>query len=65
MLILSRKIGEILRIEDTIQILLLGIDQFQAKIGIQAPLNMAIYREELYLRIKNEQASKLKVLKPS
>jgi carbon storage regulator len=57
MLILSRKIGESIRINENITISIMDIDGRNIKLGIDAPKNVAIYREEIYLRIKEENQS--------
>ncbi len=62
MLILTRKIHEMVRIGDNIQIILLGISHQYARIGIQAPNNIAIYREEIYKRLKKEKKSEIDTL---
>jgi carbon storage regulator len=59
MLVLTRKIEETIRIGDHISIKVIDIDNRQVKLGIEAPKNVAINREEIYLRIQaeNEAAS--------
>ncbi|MGC9456412.1 MAG: carbon storage regulator CsrA [Halothiobacillaceae bacterium] len=54
MLILTRRIGEVLRIGDDVAITVLGIKGNQVRIGIDAPKDVAVHREEIYQRIKNE-----------
>ena len=54
MLILTRKIGEAIAIGDDIKIRLLEIKGGQAKIGIDAPNDIAVHREEIFLRILEE-----------
>ena len=54
MLILTRKIGEAIAIGDDIKIRLLEIKGGQAKIGIEAPNDIAVHREEVFLRILEE-----------
>lgn len=54
MLILTRRIGEVLRIGDDVSITVLGIKGNQVRIGIDAPKDVAVHREEIYQRIKNE-----------
>jgi carbon storage regulator len=54
MLILTRRAGESLHIGDTIKITVLGIQGRQVKIGIAVPQGTAVYREEVYTRILEE-----------
>lgn len=54
MLVLTRRPGESLRIGDDIRITVVEIDGGNIKIGIDAPRSVSIYREEVYLRIKEE-----------
>lgn len=54
MLVLSRRYGEVLRIGEDIRIKILDIKGHQVRIGILAPEEIKIYREELYLRLKRE-----------
>lgn len=42
-------------IGDDIEITMLGVKGNQARIGITAPANVAVHREEVYLKIKNEE----------
>lgn len=51
MLILTRRVGETIRINDDISIQVLGICGQQVKIGITAPADVAVNREEIYQRI--------------
>ncbi|MBN1981288.1 MAG: carbon storage regulator CsrA [Chitinivibrionales bacterium] len=62
MLILTRKIGESIRIGDTIVIKIVELDNRHVKLGIEAPRQIAVNREEIYERIQkeNEAASTLK-----
>lgn len=57
MLILSRREGETIYINDDIQITILYIKDGQARIGITAPKEFAVHREEVYWRIQGEKAS--------
>ncbi|MBF0146848.1 MAG: carbon storage regulator CsrA [Magnetococcales bacterium] len=54
MLILTRRIGESLNIGDDIKITLLGIKGNQVRIGIEAPRDVQVHREEIYDKIKRE-----------
>ena len=54
MLILTRKLGERITIGDDINITLLEIKGSQVKLGIKAPKNISIHRQEIYDRIREE-----------
>jgi len=58
MLILTRRVGEALNIGDEVQVTILGIKGNQVRVGINAPLNIPVHREEIYEKIKQEQATK-------
>ncbi|ACL32132.1 carbon storage regulator CsrA [Glaesserella parasuis] len=52
MLILTRKIGESLLIGDDVEITVLSIRGSQVKLGVKAPKEISVHREEIYQRIK-------------
>lgn len=55
MLILTRRVGETIRINDDISIQVLSVSGQQVKLGIVAPLDVAVHREEIYQRIQAER----------
>ena len=55
MLILSRKAGETLMIGDEVTVTVLGIKGNQVRIGINAPKEVSVHREEIYRRIASEK----------
>ena len=54
MLVLTRKQGQTITIGDDIRIKIMEIKSGQVKLGIDAPKNVTIYREEIYLKVKQE-----------
>ncbi len=59
MLILTRRAGESLHIGDDIKITVFNIQGKQVKIGIEVPDDVVVYREEVYLRVKDENKQAL------
>ena len=55
MLILTRRIGESVKINEDITVTVLGIKGNQIRIGIDAPKHVSVHREEIYQRMKNEE----------
>ncbi len=55
MLILTRRVGETLMIGDDVTVTVLGVKGNQVRIGVSAPKDVAVHREEIYERIKKEK----------
>lgn len=54
MLILTRRVGETLMIGDNISVTVLGVKGNQVRLGINAPKDVAVHREEIFERIRHE-----------
>lgn len=59
MLILTRRVGETVMIGDDVTVTVLGVKGNQVRIGVNAPKDIAVHREEIYERIKREQSGEL------
>ncbi|PIQ44101.1 MAG: carbon storage regulator [Gammaproteobacteria bacterium CG11_big_fil_rev_8_21_14_0_20_46_22] len=55
MLLLTRKINESILIGDNIRVTIKGVNDKRVRIGVLAPDNMPVHREEVYSRLKREQ----------
>ena len=65
MLVLARKVGEKIILNDDIEIIVLDSNQNTVRIGVNAPKNVTVYREELYIEIKNANISSKEVTEKS
>jgi carbon storage regulator len=55
MLILTRRVGETVVIGDEVQVTVLGVKGNQVRLGVNAPRDVSVHRQEIYERIRNEQ----------
>ncbi len=62
MLVLTRKSGEGIRIGDDIRIVVVEVKENQVKIGIEAPLELTVHRDEIYEKIQQENIRAAKLL---
>ena len=56
MLVLSRKLGEVIAIGDRISVTVLEVKDNKVRLGIDAPKEMRIYRQEIHLKVQQENA---------
>ncbi len=55
MLILTRRIGETLMVGDEVTVTVLGVKGNQVRLGVNAPKNISVHREEIYNKIQKEK----------
>lgn len=55
MLILTRRVGETIMVGDNVTVTIMGVKGNQIRIGINAPKDITVHREEIYERIRREQ----------
>jgi carbon storage regulator len=56
MLILTRRLGEVLRVGDNIKVHVVGVKGGQIRLGVDAPKDVPVHREEVWHRLKEETA---------
>ena len=65
MLVVTRRIGERIMIGPDVSLTILAVQGHQVRIGIDAPRDLAIYREEIYQKIKAERGGRAMSSQPS
>ena len=59
MLILTRRVGETLMVGDEVTVTVVGVKGNQVRIGVNAPKDVSVHREEIYQRIQREKVANL------
>ncbi|WP_045762332.1 carbon storage regulator CsrA [Xanthomonas albilineans] len=57
MLILTRRVGETLMIGDSVTVTVLAVNGHQVRVGIEAPIDIPVHREEVYVRIQEQEGA--------
>ncbi len=65
MLILTRRVGETVMIGDEVTVTVLGVKGNQVRIGVNAPKDVAVHREEIFERIKREEDGEFRADRPT
>jgi carbon storage regulator len=64
MLVLSRTVGKSIIINDNVEITVLEVQGSSVRLGINAPKEVSIHREEIYLRIQEEKQALISAVEP-
>ena len=59
MLILTRRVGETIRINDDISVTVLGVNGMQVRLGVEAPADVEVHRQEIYERIQAQKGEEV------
>ncbi|NQD73474.1 carbon storage regulator CsrA [Pseudomonas sp. CM27] len=59
MLILTRRVGETIRINDDISVTVLGVNRMQVRLGVEAPADVEVHRQEIYERIQAQKGEEV------
>jgi len=57
MLILTRRVGEAVVIDEEVTVTILGVKGNQVRVGVNAPKSVSVHREEIFERIRNERSA--------
>lgn len=60
MLILTRRVGESIRINDDITVKVLGVQGMQVRLGVEAPEEVVVHRQEVYERIQADESQEVR-----